>query len=143
MRLFTRHASVEWFGGFKNGKGQISTESGALTNYPYRYASRFEGLRGSNPEELIGAAHAACFTMALSRILQEAGFTADFLRTTAEVSLDAKDNSFEISEIHLTLTGRVPSLDFDRLSDFANKAKVNCPISKALASVNVTLTVKP
>lgn len=143
MRLFTRHASVEWFGGFKDGKGQISTESGALTNYPYRYASRFEGMHGSNPEELIGAAHAACFTMALSRILQDAGFTADLLGTTAEVSLDAKGNSFEISEIHLTLSGRVQGLDFSQFSEFAEKAKANCPISKALASVNVTLTIEP
>lgn len=143
MRLLTRHASVEWIGGFKDGKGQISTESGALANYPYRYATRFEGMRGSNPEELIGAAHAACFTMALSRILENAGFTADLLQTTAEVSLGANNGSFEISEIHLTLSGRVPGLDSGQLLGFAEKAKTNCPISKALASANVTLTVKP
>lgn len=141
MRLVTRHASAEWTGGFKDGHGHVSTESGALANYPYRYASRFEGLQGSNPEELIGAAHAACFTMALSRILQEAGFAADLLHTTADVGLDTNRGSFEISEIHLTLAARVPGMDADQLAKFAEQAKLNCPISKALRAITVSLTV--
>ena len=89
-----KHGSAQWQGGLKDGRGTISTESGALDEHPYGFAQRFEGVKGSNPEELIGAAHAACFSMALSQILGEAGFTADYIKTSAEVTLDKKGGRF-------------------------------------------------
>src|SRR6056297_1897364 len=106
-----KHGSAQWQGGLKEGKGTISTESGALDEHPYGFAQRFEGIKGSNPEELIGAAHAACFSMALSKILGEAGFTADSLQTRAEVSLEEKDGGFSITSSHLTLKAKVPGMD--------------------------------
>ncbi len=98
-----KHGSAHWQGGLKDGKGSISTESGALDGYPYGFAQRFEGVKGSNPEELIGAAHASCFSMALSKILGEAGFTADSIQTSAEVSLEEKDGGFSVTGSHLKL----------------------------------------
>src|SRR5271156_2182900 len=100
-----RHGSAAWQGGIKDGKGSISTESGALKAYPYGFASRFEGLPGTNPEELLGAAHAGCFTMALSLILGEAGLTAEKLETTAEVTLAKVEGGYSITAVHLTLKG--------------------------------------
>jgi osmotically inducible protein OsmC len=102
------HGSAAWSGGIKDGKGSISTKSGALQAYPYGFASRFEGKPGSNPEELIGAAHAACFTMALSLILGEAGLTAERMETTAEVTLDKVSDGFAITAVHLTLEAKIP-----------------------------------
>ena len=127
-----RRGSVTWKGGLKDGKGAISTESGALNAYPYGFASRFEGQRGSNPEELIGAAHAACFTMALSLILGEAGFTAELLETSAEVTLEKLEAGWAITAIHLTLKGRVPRADQQTFERLAATAKANCPVSKLL-----------
>ena len=100
--------SAAWQGGIKDGKGTISTKSGALSAYPYGFASRFEGKQGSNPEELIGAAHAACFTMALSLILGEAGLTAEQMDTTAEVSLEKDGDSYAIKTVQLTLKAKIP-----------------------------------
>src|SRR5467141_2844225 len=100
--------TAAWQGGIKDGKGSISTESGALKEYPYGFASRFEGKPGTNPEELIGAAHAGCFTMALSLILGEAKLTAEKMETTAEVSLDKVADGVVINAVHLTLKGKVP-----------------------------------
>ena len=105
------HGSAAWSGGIKDGKGSISTKSGALQAYPYGFASRFEGKPGSNPEELIGAAHAACFTMALSLILGEAGLTAERMETTAEVTLDKVSDGFAITAVHLTLEAKIPGAD--------------------------------
>ncbi|MBB5573139.1 MULTISPECIES: OsmC family protein [Rhizobium] len=136
-----RTGSAQWSGGLKDGKGQISTQSGALNHYPYGFASRFEGVPGTNPEELIGAAHAGCFTMALSLILNEAGFTAESMETTAKVTLESVEGGFAISAIHLTLTGKVPGADEAKFTELANKAKAGCPVSKALASVPITLEV--
>jgi len=141
MNIITRHGSAEWTGSFKNGHGHISTESGALANYPYRYASRFEGLHGSNPEELIGAAHASCFTMTLSRVLQDNGFAADELQTNANVKLGAQNGSYEIFEINLFLSARVPGLNSEQTKIYAEQAKAGCPVSKALAAVKITLTI--
>ena len=136
-----RTASAHWTGGLKDGKGAISTRSGALSSYPYGFASRFEGVAGTNPEELIGAAHAGCFTMALSLILGEAGLTAESLDTTAEVTLESVDGGFAITAINLKLTAKVPGTDEAAFNDLANKAKSGCPVSKALAAVPITLEV--
>jgi osmotically inducible protein OsmC len=134
-----RRGSAVWHGGIKDGKGAISTESGALSSYPYGFSSRFEGQRGSNPEELIGAAHASCFTMALSLILGEAKLTAEELSTTAEVTLEQVEGGWGITAIHLTLTGKVPGADQATFESLAGKAKANCPVSKLLKA-NITMT---
>ncbi len=130
--------SAAWQGGIKDGKGALSTKSGALDKYPYGFASRFEGKPGSNPEELIGAAHAGCFTMALSLVLGEAGLKADSMETTAEVTLDKVGEGFEITAVHLTLKGKVPGADQAKFAELAGVAKVNCPVSK-LFKANITL----
>ncbi|MEK1929856.1 MAG: OsmC family protein [Pararhizobium sp.] len=136
-----RTASAHWTGGLKDGKGAISTKSGALTSYPYGFASRFEGVAGTNPEELIGAAHSGCFTMALSLILGEAGLTAESLDTTATVTLESVEGGFAITAINLKLAAKVPGTDEATFTDLANKAKAGCPVSKALAAVPITLDV--
>ena len=121
-----------WRGGLKDGKGAISTKSGALADYPYGFASRFEGKPGTNPEELIGAAHAGCFTMALSLILGEAGLTADEMNTQADVTLEKKDDGFAITKVHLTLRAKIPGTDAAKFQELAAKAKAGCPVSKLL-----------
>jgi osmotically inducible protein OsmC len=128
----TRHASAAWQGGLKDGKGSISTESGALKTYPYGFSSRFEGQKGSNPEELIGAAHAACFTMALSLILGEAKLTATQMDTTADVTLEQVEGGYAITASHLTLKARIPGVDNATFQELAAKAKAGCPVSKLL-----------
>jgi len=133
--------SAVWSGGIKDGKGAISTKSGALKDYPYGFSSRFEGKPGSNPEELLGAAHAACFTMALSLILGEAKLTAEKMETTAEVSLDKAEQGFAITSVHLSLKGKVPGADQAKFEELANKAKAGCPVSKVL-NAKITLDVK-
>ena len=127
-----RRGSAVWQGAIKDGKGAISTASGALKSYPYGFASRFEGLPGTNPEELLGAAHASCFTMALSLILGEAGLTADKLETTAEVTLAQVDGAYAITAVHLILKGSVPGADQAKFQELAAKAKAGCPVSKVL-----------
>ena len=133
--------SAVWSGGIKDGKGAISTKSGALKDYPYGFGSRFEGKPGSNPEELIGAAHAACFTMALSLILGETKLTAEKMETTAEVTLDKVEGGFAITSVHLSLKGKVPGADQAKFEELANKAKAGCPVSKLLKA-DITLDVK-
>jgi osmotically inducible protein OsmC len=130
--------SAVWEGGIKDGRGAISTHSGALKGYPYGFASRFEGKPGTNPEELIGAAHAGCFTMALSLILGEADLTASHIETTAAVTLDKVDDGFAITAVHLTLEARVPGSDQATFEELAGKAKAGCPVSKLL---NATITL--
>ena len=127
-----RRGSAAWQGGFKDGRGALSTESGALNAYPYGFASRFEGQRGSNPEELIAAAHAGCFTMALSLILGEAKLTAERLDTSAEVTLEKLDSGFAITAVHLALKAKVPGADRATFESLAAKAKAGCPVSKLL-----------
>jgi osmotically inducible protein OsmC len=136
--VIKRRGSAVWQGGIKDGKGAISTESGALKAYPYGFASRFEGQRGSNPEELIGAAHASCFTMALSLILGEAKLTAEQMETTAEVTLAQVEGGFAIPAIHLTLKAKVPGADQATFEALAAKAKAGCPVSK-LFKAEITL----
>jgi lipoyl-dependent peroxiredoxin len=127
-----RKGSAAWQGGIKDGKGSISTESGALNAYPYGFASRFEGQKGSNPEELIGAAHASCFTMALSLILGETKLTAERMETSAEVTLEQVEGGWAITAVHLTLKAKVPGADQATLENLAGKAKAGCPVSKLL-----------
>jgi osmotically inducible protein OsmC len=133
-----RHGSAAWQGGLKDGRGTISTESGALNAYPYGFASRFEGMRGSNPEELVGAAHAACFTMALSLILGEAKLVAETMETSAEVTLEQVEGGFAITASHLTLRAKVPGTDQSTFEKLAAKAKAGCPVSKLLKA-DITL----
>ena len=130
--------SAVWSGGIKDGKGSISTKSGALKDYPYGFASRFEGKAGSNPEELIGAAHASCFTMALSLILGEAGLTAEKMETQADVTLTKQADGFAITAVHLTLKAKIPGADNAKFQELAAKAKAGCPVSKLLKA-DITL----
>ena len=127
-----RKGSASWQGGLKDGKGTISTESGALNAYPYGFAARFEGQRGSNPEELIAAAHASCFTMALSLILGEAKLTATQMDTSAEVTLEQVEGGWAVTSSHLTLRAKIPGVDQAKFAELAGKAKAGCPISKLL-----------
>ncbi|MBO9099889.1 MULTISPECIES: OsmC family protein [Rhizobium] len=138
----TRTGSAHWAGGIKDGKGEISTQSGALKEHPYGYASRFEGVAGTNPEELIGAAHAGCFTMALSGILDGAGLKATSMQTTAKVTLESVEGGFGITGIALTLVASVPGTDEAKFKELAEQAKAGCPVSKALAAVPMTLDVQ-
>ena len=135
-------ASAHWQGGLKDGKGTISTESGALKQTPYGFNTRFEGTPGSNPEELIGAAHAGCFSMALSMILGEAGLTAESIDTTAEVTLDKQPDGFAITAVHLILKAKVPGASNEQFLELANKAKAGCPVSKVLnAKISLDATL--
>jgi lipoyl-dependent peroxiredoxin len=133
-----RRGSASWKGGLKDGKGSISSESGALQAYPYGFASRFEGQKGTNPEELLGAAHSGCFTMALSLILGEAKLVADQMDTTADVTLEQVEGGFAITAVHLTLKAKIPGTDQATFQELANKAKAGCPVSK-LFKTNITL----
>jgi osmotically inducible protein OsmC len=133
-----RTGSAAWSGGIKDGKGSISTESGALQAYPYGFASRFEGQPGSNPEELIAAAHSACFTMALSLVLGEAGLRADQMDTSAKVTLEQVEGGYAITASHLTLKARIPGADQETFEKLAAGAKANCPVSKLL-NAEITL----
>lgn len=136
-----RTASAVWNGGFKDGKGSISTQSGVLKNAQYGFNTRFEDGAGTNPEELIAAAHAGCFSMALSVQLGEAGLTADSINTTAAVTLEKLADGFTITAVHLQLTARIPGADQAQFETIANKAKVGCPVSKLL-NAKITLDAK-
>ncbi len=138
----TTFGTAKWQGGLKDGKGAISTKSGALNAYPYGYASRFEDdKRGTNPEELLGAAHAACFTMAFSFACDAAGFATTAVDTQAAVRLVLKGGGFSIEHIGLRLEAAVPGIDEATFQKLAAKAKADCPLSKALAAVpEITLT---
>ena len=133
-----KSGSAVWKGALKDGVGAISTESGALKSHPYGFKARFEGGPGTNPEELIGAAHAGCFTMALSKILGDTNLIAEELNTKADVTLDKGGDGFPITAVHLTLRGKVPGADNATFVELANKAKVGCPVSKVL---NATITL--
>jgi osmotically inducible protein OsmC len=129
-------ASVHWQGAGKAGQGQISTETGALKQYPYGFGSRFEDDRtGTNPEEIVGAAHAACFTMAFAFACEKAGVPTQSVDTTAAVRLAKDGEGFKIDRIALTMEAVAPGMDEARFQEIANGAKAGCPLSKALASV--------
>ncbi|WP_313087382.1 OsmC family protein [Pseudomonas sp.] len=137
-----KSASAVWQGELKTGKGTISTQSGALKDNPYGFNTRFEGAPGTNPEELIGAAHAGCFSMAFSMMLGQAGLTPERIETTAEVSLEKQDEGFSITAVALTMTAKVPGATQEQFDEIANKAKEGCPVSRVLnakISLNATL----
>ncbi|MFH7926740.1 OsmC family protein [Enterobacter roggenkampii] len=127
-----KHGSAHWSGDIKRGKGTVSTESGVLNQQPYGFNTRFEGVKGTNPEELIGAAHAACFSMALSLMLGEAGYTADSIDTTADVSLDKTDGGFAITKVALKSKVTVPGIAPQQFDGIIQKAKAGCPVSQLL-----------
>jgi len=131
-------ASAHWAGDLKTGIGSISTETGVLREAPYGFKARFEGGKGTNPEELIGAAHAGCFSMALSMILGEAGLTAESIDTTAEVTLVKQDDGFAITAVHLVLKAKVPGATQQQFDELTTKAKLGCPVSKVLKA-DITL----
>ncbi len=137
-----RKGSAIWEGGLKDGKGSISTASGALQAHPYGFAARFEGKPGTNPEELIGAAHSGCFSMALSGVLGEANLEADRLETTAEVSLEKQGAGFTITAIKLTLVAKIAGVDDAKFQQLAATAKANCPVSKLFKGADITLDAK-
>src|SRR4051794_35630209 len=130
----TRTAKADWQGEFKRGGGTVSTETGVLDS-PYNFSGRFESGTGTNPEELLAASHASCFTMALSVGLTQAGNPPESLATEANVTVDQVEDGFGITKIHLSVTGKVPGLDAAGFEEAANAAKAGCPLSKALASV--------
>lgn len=136
--------SATWTGGIKDGRGTLSTKSGAIKDYPYGFSSRFEGKPGSNPEELIGAAHAGCFTMALSLILGEAGLKATRMETTAEITLDKVADGYAITASHLVLKATIPNATPEQFIELAHKAKAGCPVSKLLnAEITLDATLEP
>ena len=132
------YGSAAWSGGIKDGQGAISTKSGYLDKAPYGFASRFDGQPGTNPEDLIGAAHAGCFTMALSLILGEAHMTAEQMDTRADVTLEKQADGYAITAVHLTLRAKIPGATQAQFEELANKAKTGCPVSKLLKA-NITL----
>lgn len=139
--VIRKKASAVWKGGLKDGKGTISTESGVLSNAQYGFKTRFEDGPGTNPEELIGAAHAGCFSMALSAQLGEAGLTAESINTTATVSLEKVEGGFSITAVHLELTAKIPGASQQAFEKAANNAKAGCPVSKLL-NAKITLDAK-
>src|SRR5450756_1852464 len=124
-----RKAAAVWHGGLKAGKGSISTESGVLKETQYSFSTRFENGIGTNPEELIGAAHAGCFSMAFSAELGKAGITPESIHTTATITLDKTDAGFTVTESHLDMTAKIPGADKEKVLAIANAAKAGCPIS--------------
>lgn len=127
-----RKGSAEWRGGLKDGKGTVSTESGVLSNAQYSFTTRFESGQGTNPEELVAAAHAGCFSMALSVQLGNAGMTAESIRTTATVTMDKLDAGWTVTAVHLDVTAKIPGADAAKFDAAAANAKAGCPISRLL-----------
>jgi len=139
--VMKRKASAIWQGDLKTGKGSISTDSGVLQNSQYSFATRFEDGKGTNPEELIAAAHAGCFSMALSNELAEHGMTAESINTTATVTLEKLDSGFSITEVNLNLVAKIPQADQAKFDKAVEAAKTGCPISK-LFNTKITLQSK-
>ena len=133
-----RNASAVWKGGLKDGKGTISSDSGVLADTQYSFSTRFEDGKGTNPEELIAAAHAGCFSMALSAQLGNAGLTAQSIDTTATVTLEKLEAGFTVTEVHLKLVAKIPGADKAAFETAANNAKAGCPISRLL-NAKITL----
>ena len=136
-----RTGSAVWQGGIRDGKGAVSTESGVLDGAQYSFSTRFEDGKGTNPEELLAAAHAGCFSMALSKQLGDAGLTAESINTTAAVRLEKTDAGFSITKVHLEVTARVPGADAAAFETAANNAKAGCPVSR-LFNAEITLDAK-
>lgn len=136
-----RKGSAVWKGGLKDGKGAVSTGSGALSSTPYSFGTRFENTPGTNPEELIAAAHAACFSMALSAQLSGANLTPSSIETSANLTMEKLDSGWAITAIHLDVVGRVPGADDAAFQKAAENAKAGCPVSKVLKA-NITMSAK-
>lgn len=136
-----RKASAVWKGSLKEGKGTISSDSGVLSNTPYSFSTRFENAKGTNPEELIAAAHAGCFTMALSAQLGNAGITPESLETTASLTLDKLDAGWTITKVHLDVAARIPGVDKAAFDKAAENAKAGCPVSRLLKA-EITMTAR-
>ena len=137
--MIKRTGSAEWKGGLKDGKGTVSTQSGVLSNAQYSFGTRFESGKGTNPEELIAAAHASCFSMALSAILGESSMTAESIQTTATVTLEKQDAGFTVTASHLDVQAKIPGASPEKFQEAAAKAKAGCPISRLL-NANITLS---
>jgi osmotically inducible protein OsmC len=136
-----RKASAVWRGGLKDGKGTISSESGVLKETQYSFSTRFENGVGTNPEELIAAAHAGCFSMAFAAELGKAGITPESIHTTATITLEKTDAGFTVTQSHLDVAARIPGADKDKVVEIANAAKAGCPISRLLKA-NITMDGK-
>ena len=136
-----RKASAVWKGGLKDGKGAVSSDSGVLNSTPYSFATRFENTPGTNPEELIAAAHAGCFSMALSAQLGNANLTPSSIATTATLTLEKLESGFTITKVHLDVVGQVPNADDAAFQKAAENAKSGCPVSKVLKA-EITMTAK-
>ena len=136
-----KKASAVWQGGIKDGGGTISTETGVLREAPYGFKARFEDGPGTNPEELIGAAHAGCFSMAFSLILTEAGLKPEKIETHAAVTLEKVGDGFEITSSHLDVVAKIPGIDQAKFDELSNKAKAGCPVSKLLKT-NITMNAR-
>jgi osmotically inducible protein OsmC len=134
-----RKASAHWQGGLKDGKGTVSTDSGVLSNTPYSFTTRFENGTGTNPEELIAAAHAGCFSMALSGQLAGAGLVADSIDTQATLSFEKLETGWTVTEIHLDVRAKIPKAEAAAFETAANNAKAGCPISRLL-NAKITMT---
>jgi osmotically inducible protein OsmC len=136
-----KSGSAHWEGNLKKGKGTVSTETGVLDAQPYGFNTRFEDGKGTNPEELIGAAHASCYSMALSMILEGSGLIADSIDTKATVHLDEKDGGFAVTKVHLDVSAKIPDATQEQFDTATNTAKENCPISKLLTA-EITMDAK-
>ena len=136
-----KKASAVWKGSLKEGSGTLSTETGVLREAPYGFKSRFESGKGTNPEELIAAAHAGCFSMALSAMLGEAGITPERIETQAEITLEKLADGFAITSSHLNLVAKIPGIDKAKFDAIANKAKAGCPVSKLL-NAKITMNAR-
>jgi osmotically inducible protein OsmC len=136
-----RNASAVWTGDLKTGKGSLTSQSGVLKDTPYSFTTRFGDVQGTNPEELIAAAHAGCFTMATAASLGKAGFTPDKLSTKADLTLEQVDGNWTITTIHLEMTARIPNITPEKFAEISADAKANCPVSRVLKA-NITLDAK-
>ncbi len=137
-----RQGSAVWRGGLKDGKGTVSTQRGVLRDTQYSFSARFENGAGTNPEELLAAAHAGCFSMALSGQLGAAGLTAESINTTAKVSLEKTGDSFSITKVHLDVTARIPGADQAKFETATNNAKAGCPVSKLFKGAEITMSAR-
>ena len=136
-----RKASAEWHGGLKDGKGTVSTGSGVLSGTSYSFTTRFEDQPGTNPEELIAAAHAGCFTMALSGQLGNRGMTAESINTTATLTMEKQEAGWTVTSIHLDVSAKIPGADQAKFDEAANAAKAGCPISRLL-NTNISMEAR-
>ena len=138
--MIKKHGSAHWEGGLKDGQGRLSTETGALSDQPYSFATRFESSRGTNPEELIGAAHASCCAMAMSNGLGQAGLTATSIDATSTVTLDPSKG--EITQVHVEVVAAITGIDDARFQEIAEATKAGCPVSKVLAGAQITMSAR-